>query len=343
MATPAQNTPRQTLTIIAKAPNPKDITNTKDRSGILRLKQSIKSTPASAIDDLVRKIKSHERASSVTDIDDILEHKHPAETLFVQIVGHAYPGRLSLGHFWTGRYFDSLYYYALDSNPGSYGLLKRNLRRGQTLRLLGCAVGADAPGFVNNGTTFLFALKQLLEPRGIKVEASIKNINPDDFEDDGTFIAPQKLAGYAGSRPVPEKPRPRAPTFEANAAAPATAGALAAAESSTTVRFLGRNQIEITGTVEEVEASHPPLALPLYTTTARLGAQTARLRADFLRVEDDYQLRIRLPEGARYYTLDALAKGELVQLALENEYAQSMLNRFHNIVYRRVLLAPQQN
>jgi Domain of unknown function (DUF4347) len=341
MATPAQNLPRKTLTIIAKAPNPKDIADTKDRSGILRLKQSIKSTPASAIDDLVRKVKIHERASSVTDIDDILEHRHPAATSVVQIVGHAYPGRLSLGHFWTGRYFDSLYYYALDSNPGSYGLLKRNLRSGQTLRLLGCAVGADAPGFVNNGTTFLFALKQLLEPRGIKVEASIKNINPTDFEDDGTFIALQKLAGYAGSQAAPEKPRPRAPTFEANAVAPADA--LAAAESSTTVRFLGRNQIEITGTVEEVETSHPPLALPLYTTTARLGAQTTRLHADLLRVEDDYQLRIRLPDGARYYTLDARAENELVQLARENEYAQSRLNQFHDIICRRVLLAPQQN
>jgi Sulfatase-modifying factor enzyme 1 len=329
MTTPTQTLPLQTLTIIAKAPNPRKLYDTRDRNGIRRLKQAINSTPTNAVDDLARKIRTHERASTVTEVDLILKHKHPRETSIVQIVGHASPGRLSLGQYWTGRYFDSKYYYAIDSNPSSYALLKRNLRRGQTLRLLGCAVGADAPGFASNGTTLLFALEQLLQPEGIIVEASVQNINPDDFEADGTFIAQHKLAGQAISRPASARERLQAPTCKAGGALSAVAAsAFAAVAPPTTIRFLGRNQSEVTGAFQEVKPPHLPLALSLYTTTAQIGAQMTRYRADLLRLEDHYQLRLSLPEETRYYIMDALAEAELVQLARESEFNQSSLIRF---------------
>ncbi len=316
--TPPPKAPyEKVLTIIAEPPDPRKINGLKKHLDIVKMEKTIKSVPTNAIDDLVKKIKPHERASSVTGIDLILEHKHPEDIEIVQIIGHAYPGKLSLGDYWTKKYHDQKYYYAIDSNPGSYSLLKRNLRRGQTLRLLGCALGANAPGFVSNGTTLLFALEQLLNPKGVTVLASTENVSSADFAVDGTFIGDQKLVGHAGSLSVFAKPRQ--PTASEKTERVAFSNAT---EASTTVNFVGLGPKEFTGTLQETKATHTPLTLPLYTTSVRTDSQTARCRADLIRLGDHYQLQLHLPEGSRYYTMDSQTEDKLVQLAQNREDGQ---------------------
>lgn len=232
----------------------------------------------------------------------------------IQIVGHGMPGQLSLGFHWNGVYADDRDYYALDSNPRSYGVLRGIVDGGvREVRLLGCAVGASrSGGLATNGPTLLFALGQLWLGKTVAVLAAEGAVAVDDFDDAGEFIGP--LVGYDGAprAETASPPRgallPRGAGLEAQHATPRGVAAVvpraegAGARPASIVVQNAPDEIKgAFGQEVRFEDGALPLSTPLCNVVVSLGGQIASAQLLFV---DTYYVRVPSFEGAsRYFRL----------------------------------------
>jgi hypothetical protein len=110
------------------------------------------------IEDVVKAVPDHHRASSVADIAIILDQRvDPVRIL--QIVGHGSAGMLALGYQWTKTYSEGPAgpVYVLDSDPHSYGMLADLVTAPTEVWFLGCVVATGASGSaVASGRVLLY-------------------------------------------------------------------------------------------------------------------------------------------------------------------------------------------
>jgi hypothetical protein len=231
----------------------------------------------------------------------------------IQIVGHGMPGQLSLGFHWNGVYADERDYYALDSNPRSYGVLRGIVDGGvREVRLLGCAVGASrSGGLATNGPTLLFALGQLWLSKSVAVLGAEGAVAVDDFDDAGEFTGP--LVGYDGA--------PRAETAPPRGALLARGAGLEAQHGEATPRGMSAvvprgegarpASVVVQNAPDEIKGAFGqevrfedgalPLSTPLCNVVVSLGGQIASAQLLFV---DTYYVRVPSFEGvSRYFRL----------------------------------------
>jgi hypothetical protein len=198
---PAVKTTFQLLTILAEPPGgagpagdeasehddfvapfrPDDDGNFAIETILARLAQASKTCPGGHV---------LKRASTVRGIAKAAKAATIAPRRFetLQIVGHGMPGQVSLGFYWNGVYFDGRNFYALDSNPHAYGVLRSlvELTGVTQVRLIGCKVGSsESSGLATNGPTLLFSLGQLWKdcPTPVTVLASDDLVSADNFDE----------------------------------------------------------------------------------------------------------------------------------------------------------------
>lgn len=153
-----------------------------------------------AIDDIVGKLKSAAlgsvvRAAGLFDVQAILRNGDPGDV--IQIVGHAAPGLLALGYYWS-RIYESAEVgcHVLDSNPYAYYPLWHVMEQHkEPVLLVGCKVGSSEPsGMVATGRTLILDLEEMW---GRRVYAAVDYVVPSDFVG-GVFSGP--LVDHDGKR-----------------------------------------------------------------------------------------------------------------------------------------------
>lgn len=129
------------------------------------------------------------RAASVQEIRLRLDEFRAAvgaEPECLQILGHGFPGILSLGTSFGEPAFANFKAYELNSNYYSYGRLKDKIAPTTRILLFGCSVGDTDAVRGDDGPTLLFDLSHLLD---CEVRAPVDDVNPiDDLDDDGIWI-----------------------------------------------------------------------------------------------------------------------------------------------------------
>ncbi len=166
----------RTLTILAKRPD--DLTEVSPEDPAIDAVRK-------AIEPFQSEDYSLKFASTVRDVAEVLEDDLASGTppSLVQIIGHGRPGILFLGATWTGVASRADGAHVIECNLNRYGLLADWVKRGTTVWLLGCEVGALADPLspkVEDGPTLLFALSRMW---GTEVAAPDHMVLPGDFSD----------------------------------------------------------------------------------------------------------------------------------------------------------------
>lgn len=148
---------------------------------VARLEQASKTCPGGHVLKRASTVSGIAKAAKAAAIP-------PRRFETLQIVGHGMPGQVSLGFYWNGVYFDGGNFYALDSNPHAYGVLRSlvELTGVTQVRLIGCKVGSsESSGLATNGPTLLFSLGQLWKdgPTPVTVLASDDIVSADNFDE----------------------------------------------------------------------------------------------------------------------------------------------------------------
>ena len=131
------------------------------------------------------------RAGSVQELVDVLlEHEaHLAASApkVIQIIAHGDVGELQLGiASWPDPAEDEGTAFVLDSDRGSYGVLKECVAASCKVLLLGCDVGESLRGSSGDGPILLFDLSHML---GCTVAAPADAIYAEHFDAGGIFPA----------------------------------------------------------------------------------------------------------------------------------------------------------